>query len=259
MKEKIGITAEFASIIKSESDPRYLYFVSPKALRIYRWFQVLVPKNLLKNIFTWRQNLSKALDLIIDKQKPLQVIDLGSGYSLRGFNLCLSDGSLVYIDSDLSNVTSRKIQILNLLCGKENIKFPQNLHLRTINVLSDDIYSEVKDYIDMNKKTLILAEGLTSYFNSLELEIFFKNIQNLMGLMPNITFYSNERLAEPKGFLYKFIRKILSYVTRSQNSHRFKTSDEFIRFLANLKILDCKIEDTNSGHLIYSFGSKTRK
>jgi O-methyltransferase involved in polyketide biosynthesis len=252
MKNRVSITAEFSSLIQSELDSRNLYFVSSTTQHIYRLLRKILPNTLLRNIFLWRQNLSQKFDLIVEKERPEQIIDLGAGYSLRGFNLCLGDTDLIYIDSDFSDVISRKKQIIDSLCEKEEIAFPKNLHFVAIDVLHDDIFLKVKNELVPDKKTLIIAEGVTSYFSAPELRSFFLQIQNTLTKFSLASFYSSENLTNPKGSLYKVVRKSLALFTHSRDSHQFKNTEEFKNFLKECGIIDYKIEDSDSGHLMYS-------
>jgi O-methyltransferase involved in polyketide biosynthesis len=253
MKSKISITAEFASLIKSEMDRNNLFFVSKKTLMIGRVLAWFFPKKLLRNISSWRLELSETFDSILKRESPDQIIDFGAGYSLRGFNTSLKNENLTYIDSDLKDVILRKEQIVSLICQKEGFGFPSNLYLLDVDVLKDDLFLKVKNHVLPSSKTLIIAEGVTSYFNIDEFRVFLKKVQSLQDNLSNAIFYSNERFIEPKGLLYKFIRKVLSVFTHSQSGHRFKTKDEFARFLKDCGIRDFKLEDSHSGHLMYSF------
>jgi len=252
MKSNISITAEFASLIKSESDPRNAYFVSSKTQKIHRILRWVLPKNFLNDIFVWRQHLSEKFDKKIAKEQPGQIIDLGAGYSLRGFNLCVKNSDLVYIDSDFNYVISRKKRIMDSLCEKEGIPFPKNLHFVAIDVLHDSIPVKVGNLLETGKETLIIAEGLISYFSMPELQSFFSQIQNTFTQFPLASFYSSEKFADPKGFLYKIVRKGLAFATQSQKSHQFKDEESFIDFLKDCGITHYKREDFDSGRLMYS-------
>jgi O-methyltransferase involved in polyketide biosynthesis len=252
MKNKISITAEFASLIKTDLDTNNLYFVSPKTKRIYSILRWIIPKKTIRNIFTWRLALSQIFDSKIEEEIPEQIIDLGAGYSLRGFNFCRKNSDVVYVDSDLEDVILRKKHILLSLCQKENIDFPKNLHLIAIDVLKDDFVSKTESLILPFKKTMIIAEGLTSYLTISEFKTFIEKTQTLCRHLPNSIFYCTAKVTEQKGPLYKAIRKSLSYFTYSRKSHQFKTQDEFVNFLKESNITKYKLDNSDSGHIIYS-------
>jgi len=249
---KIGITAEFVSIIRSKDDPKNLYFISPKVQRIYSFIKILISEDKFKEIFDWRLKLSQIINQKILTDNPEQIIEFGCGYSLRGFNLCLENKNLVYIDSDLDDIICKKKKIINIICKKENIKFPENYHLVSIDVLKNEIFEKTKDIISSEKKTLALAEGLTSYFNDVEFETFLKNVRGFLDHFPNSEFYSNESISNPKGFIYPVLRYFISLITKTKGHNKFKTASEFEEYLRKINITGIKIDISKRGFLFYS-------
>lgn len=249
---KIGITAEFVSIIRSKDDPKNLYFVSPKTKRIYNFAKRLFSENKLKDIFDWRLKLSQIIDEKVSAYKPEQILELGCGYSLRGFNLCLQNSDLVYIDSDLENLVTKKRQVIKEICKTENMIVPVNYHLISINVLGNNFFEKIKDLLLTNKKTLIIAEGLTSYFSNEEFEIFLKNIKSFLKNFSNAEFYSHESLSRPKGIAYKILRSFVSLITRTKNPRQFKSATEFKDYLGKINVSDVTVDTKNPSFLFYS-------
>jgi hypothetical protein len=249
---KISITAEFVSIIRSKDDSKNLYFVSPKTQSIYNYIKKLIPESKLKEIFDWRLKLSKIIDEKILITNPEQIIEFGAGYSLQGFNLCTKNSDLVYIDSDFNNVIFQKKKILETICEKESIEFPQNYHLIGIDVLNDDIFEKIKKLISSEKKTLVLAEGLTSYFNDTEFQIFFTKIMNFLSHFSNSEFYSNESISKPNSIIYSLLRLFISLLTRTKGHKKFKSSAEFEEYLRNINISEIKIDSNDQEFLFYS-------
>jgi O-methyltransferase involved in polyketide biosynthesis len=248
---KIGITAEFVSIMRSKNDSKNSYFVSTKSFRIYNLIKMIFSKKKLMEIFNWRLKLSEKFDERISEERPQQIIDLASGYSLRGFNLCLKNQNLVYIDSDLPKVVSRKKEVLNKICRHENINFPKNYFLIPIDVLKDDIFHKIKPLISSEKKTLIIAEGLTSYFNENEFALFIKNIDISLSSFSNGEFYSHENISQPNGFVYKILRSFISFLTHMKRRFNFTKLEEFENFLKNQNVR-FKTRPMPEGFLFYS-------
>lgn len=250
--EKISVTAEFVSIMRAKNDPRNLYFVSPKGQKLFNLTKKVFSEKKLNTIFEWRLRLSKIFDEKIKKDKPEQVIDLAAGYSLRGFNECLKNKDILYVDVDFGSVLSRKKMILDLICKKENILFPENYLFIPINILENDIFVKMKNIVSVSKKTLIVAEGLTSYFNLREFQIFLNNINFLISNFDHVEFYSHESIEQPKGFIYFVLRYMfVSLLTKSKRRASFKSRNDFEVFLANENIQNYKIAN-NQGFLMYS-------
>lgn len=254
--EKISITAEFVSIIRSFEDPKNLYFVSQKGQKLYDFTKRIISEKSLKDIFEWRLNLSRIFDEKIVNYKPEQVIDVAAGYSLRGFNICQKNKSILYIDADFESVLIRKRHILNVLCDKECIDFPNNYHFVPLNVLENDIYGKLKKILSEDKKTLIIAEGLTSYFNLAEFKLFLKNIKELLNHFSSAEFYSHENINKPKGIIYFLLRKLfISFLTKSKGRAGFESTIELSRFLKSEKINNFKIFENNK-FITYSIFSE---
>ncbi|MDE1970933.1 MAG: hypothetical protein KGI50_05155 [Patescibacteria group bacterium] len=249
MKNRVSITAEFAALIKAKDNPDYLYFVSPKTRYISTIVSFIFSKQFLDKIFRWRQQLTKEIDSIVERERPNLIVDLGSGYSLRGYTFCRKNLDLVYIDTDLPDVISNKLQILNKINRIKRVENPSNLHLTVLDVLNDDLQNIIS-ISNSRAKILILAEGLTSYFSLNQLQIFFDNIYKVLKTFPEAVFYSNEKMKEPGGILYKFIRKMLSIFTHS-TGHSFDDKYDFMKYISKWEGLVCEFEDCDSGHLIY--------
>ncbi len=250
--DKISITAEFVSIMRSGDDIKNLYFVSPKGFRLYDATKMFIPEKKLREIFNWRLRLSAVIDEKISTAKPEQIIDFGSGYSLRGFNLCTDDNSLNYVDADLSSVTSRKKKILEKMCLEKNFAFPKNYHIVSLNVLGDNLFEEIGGVIDANKNTLIIAEGLTSYFSKDEFASFINNTRSLLKNFRHAEFYSHENISQPKGILYKILRYVfVSILTRSRGRRGFDNIEEFKKYLGGLGA-KFALDTSKDGFLFYS-------
>jgi O-methyltransferase involved in polyketide biosynthesis len=250
--EKISVTAEFVSIMRAKSDPRNLYFVSPKGQRLFNLTRKVFSEKKLNSIFEWRLKLSKIFDDKILIEKPEQVIDLAAGYSLRGFNECLKNENLIYIDVDFNSVLSRKKLILNSICKKEGILFPRNYFFVSTNLLKSNIFENMKNIVSQNKKTLIFAEGLTSYFNWKEFKLFLQNIKSFINNFDNVEFCSHENIQQPKGFVYFLLRYLfVSLLTKSKRRGNFKSEKELEVFLKNEGFNNFKVS-TNQGFIIYS-------
>ena len=253
--KKINITAEFVSIMRVKQDPKNLYFVSQKGKRFFDLARRIFSEKKLNDIFEWRLILSKIFDDKILKDRPEQVIDLAAGYSLRGFNECLRNRDLIYIDIDFDSVISRKKLVLNEICVKENIVFPQNYFLISADVLKTDIFDNIKKIVIKNKKTLIIAEGLTSYFGLDDFQLFLENIKALIGNFDCAEFYSNESIKQPKGLVHYVLRYIfVSLLTRSKHGVRFKSEKEFEIFLDGQGIHEYKITNI-MGFVMYSISN----
>lgn len=230
-KNKIGFTAECVALMRSERDAKYAYFVSPWCRFVFRAVKTLVPRRKIGEIIAWRLRLSDQFDGKIAQEEPEQIIDLASGYSLRGLELCSQNPTMRYIDSDLPDVVARKKVILNKLCATEGIALPKNYTLVPVDVLDRSNVDQLADLVQRNKRTLIIAEGLTSYFDEHELTTFMANITMLLDRLSDAQFFSHIDVSRPKGSVYHVLRTLVAWLTGTKKRKRFVSVDEFVSFM----------------------------
>jgi len=198
---------------------------------------MIIPDRKLNELFDWRLKISKAIDDEIDSEDPKQIIDLAGGYSLRGFNLCLKRPDVIYIDSDLPAVVKRKREILEEICEKEKITYPKNYLLIPIDVLGDNIWEKISQDISRDERTLIVAEGLTTYFSAQEFALFLKNEQSLLRSFSQAKFFSHEPISSPKGFWTWLLRGVfIKLLVQTKRRRNFDSVDVFIDYLKSLEL-----------------------
>ena len=258
MKNKVSITAELAASIKAERDPAYTKFVSKKTNYILSVARFFLPNKFLTDLFRWRNELTIRFDSILEREKPDQIIDIGSGYSLRGYNLIRKNPDVIYIDTDLLDVTRRKKKIIEDISENQLNQY-RNLHLLSIDVLKDNIQSQIQDLIGKDKKTVLLAEGLTSYFQEGELKIFFENISNILRTLPGAVFYSNLKLNKSRNVLYRIIRKILAVMTGTWGAYGFKNKNDFRNFIETNWPMNCQFVDDNLENIIFKLTTEEKR
>ncbi len=109
------------------------------------------------------------------KEKPIQVLELSTGFSVRG--LILSSKLDIYLETDLPNVVKIKREIIR--------KIVANKHL-FISALNPLDYDELKSIGDRffkkskDKRVVIVQEDLITYFSSDEQEQVRRNISRFL-------------------------------------------------------------------------------
>ena len=253
---KISITAEFASLIKSRDNENYKYYVSNKTRIIYNILTTIFSKISIENIFHHRLLLSNEFDEFIKNDNLGNdsfntIVEFGCGYSLRGFEYSLINKDKLYVDTDFKDVIEKKRHMLNTICADHSITFPDNYILLDIDVLKDDIYEKLKDYV--KHKSLFLAEGLTPYFSIKEYLIFIDKIKPLLKKSKN-TFFSQENFLRRQSFTYIILRKFLVIVTNNKSYIKFKTKEDLVRFLNEQGLIKNQVyyKDNNLFYIINS-------
>ena len=239
--KRIGITSEFVSLIKSREDKRYEWFISKKTRNLYKITSKIFPKKSLKKLFDERILLSKKFEKKIKGYNPKQIVEIGCGYDLKGFTLSKKNPGIIFIDIDFEEIIDNKKRILEKICKDAEIKFPINYHLISANMIRDELNERLNGIINKNKKTLLLAEGLTTYFNKKDFEVFMDNLLKFMKKNKNSAFFSHEPVEEDKTITYKILRNILKIITLNKSHKRFRNEKELRKYLEIKGFNDVKI------------------
>ena len=234
---QISITAEFVSLIKSKNNPKYYYFVSNKTKKISWFLSKIFSKRKMAEIFSNRIKISDEFDKFLERNNFDCVVEFGCGYSLRGFEYSLKNEKSLYIDTDFSEVVKTKKQILDTICEKENIKFPKNYLLISLDVLKNNIFRNLDRLL--KKKNLFFAEGLTPYFSEEEYLKFITQIQPFVSSKNNV-FFSQENFLKKSSITYKILRKLVVFLTKNRSYLKFETKEDLINYLKQKGFEDCQ-------------------
>jgi O-methyltransferase involved in polyketide biosynthesis len=226
--DKIAFTAEAIAFMRAytKSDRFSRYFVSPKIEKKFKIASLIIPSSYLNKTFTERINLSSDLDKIVKSYKPEQIIELACGYSPRGLLMTQQNPNLIYIETDFSTVINRKRKILGEIEVSEKIKLSKNYHLVEIDAIDANLYTSLKNLIDKKKKTLVIAETLTSYLNPREHDFLVNNIEKLFDKIDSGAYLSHETQNMLKGFFGKLLLFYRDKVAKTKSYRHFNNPKE---------------------------------
>jgi O-methyltransferase involved in polyketide biosynthesis len=109
-----------------------------------------------------------------------QVLDLASGYSLRGLDLTRR-GSIRYVEVDLPDVVATKRALLDELRERHGIA-PTPAHvLAAANVLDLDQVRAATAVLDRGQSLVVLCEGLIQYLSRDEIGRLASHVRALLG------------------------------------------------------------------------------
>jgi O-methyltransferase involved in polyketide biosynthesis len=117
----------------------------------------------------------KSIVSLISQSGIRQVIELASGFSLRGLAMT-RDPSITYIDTDLESLDTEKERLISELRLQYSIENLGNYHIATANALD---LAELKAAIRpfrRDQPIVIVNEGLIIYFSPTERVTLAKNI-----------------------------------------------------------------------------------
>lgn len=253
--DKISFTAEAVAFMraKENSDKFSKYFVSSKIQRRFNFFKWIIPSNYLDRLFQKRIALSNDLNKLVKEYNPEQIIEFACGYSPRGLLMTQNNPRLVYLETDFSIVINRKKNILKEIESKEKITLSKNHHLLKLDVLNSGSSHLLKKYLNKNKRTLIIAETLTSYLNPEEHEFFIQNINKLLKNFTHSAYLSHEGFSMVPGFFGKLLLFYRDKVAKTKSYKHFGSSEEIKNFFtASLNASKVKVKASKkSNNLLY--------
>lgn len=174
----------------------------------------------------------KLINKLLDKSNIKQVVELASGYSSRG--LIYSKKDYNYIELDLSNVIDTKLNLINNVF----IKLNDNHHLISGNVLKEEVFNNIDNYLNKNESVCIINEGLLRYLNFEEKKIVAKNIYNLLSSHGGIWITSD---VTPKNFIVSqdkaisnFNNNLTNITARNNIDNRFNDINHVKTFFGEL-------------------------
>lgn len=258
--ERLGLTAEMAALIKAEkkADRYSHYFVTSRVKKIYSIAGWFFPKETIQRIFDRRIRLSKEIHKLVEQYKPEQIIELASGSSVFGLEYSQKHPQVVYIETDMKEVIRKKKSILEEILQAENLKINPNHILVPVDVLADDIYKTLQKYVKRGKRTMVIAEGLTSYFDEEQYETFMDNISRLLNKIGGGSYLSHEALGEKmtSGLTGRILRGLVSVITRSKSYQHFNSQQELRSYFEKRGFKEIKNEKSDSKNYIFIIKNK---
>jgi O-methyltransferase involved in polyketide biosynthesis len=107
----------------------------------------------------------KCLQNIILESKAQQVLEFASGISLRGLAMTIKDPQLTYIETDLADLNSEKLTLVQKIMQRNNLIKPNNLFFEPVNILHKKDIASVLNKFNLDKPIIIINEGLFQYLN----------------------------------------------------------------------------------------------
>ena len=252
--DKIAFTAEAVALMRAREnlDRFSKYFVSSQTQKRARFISWVVPRNYLDRIFHRRVCLSRDLNKLVRFYKPQQIIELACGYSPRGLVMTQKNPKLVYIETDFSVVIDRKRKILKQIEKVEGVTPSDNYHLVSIDALGGDLLAQLKRIIDRKKRTLVIAETLTSYLNPTEHEFLVGNIKNLLDGVKEGAYLSHESKSTLPGFFGKLLLFYRDRISKTRSYRHFSGPGEIKKYFLNRGSKSVRVVDSeDSNNILY--------
>jgi O-methyltransferase involved in polyketide biosynthesis len=119
------------------------------------------------------ENRYCTIDQLLKQADNKNILELSSGYSLRGLDFCVKNKSLHYIDTDLAEIVALKQSMIADLQLDKDVK--GSFELLPLNVMDESAFDNVVNRFD-NQPLSIVNEGLLMYLNLEEKKALCKTI-----------------------------------------------------------------------------------
>jgi O-methyltransferase involved in polyketide biosynthesis len=122
----------------------------------------------------------KSIVQVILKTGVKQVLELASGYSLRGLAMS-QDKDIFYVESDLSGVNEEKIKLVVALRAKYDLIDLGNHQIVTANALERSDLVAATAHLKHDQPLIVVNEGLILYLTAEERATLAGNVRYLLG------------------------------------------------------------------------------
>jgi O-methyltransferase involved in polyketide biosynthesis len=261
----ISVTAKVAAYFRQFSDITFAAEVARRIGADDAFARIVREHGLERDNLTFYAPMFEAryksiTQLILEAGAP-QVLELASGYSLRGLDLTRS-GAAHYVETDLPDVVALKLSLLEDVRQHHDIH-PSTRHVVTAaNALDLEQVRAAAAVLDRRQPVAILCEGLIMYLSKEETERLATNIHRLLGefagglwITPDFSFRTEAKDLPPERVR---LREAITGVTQRQlDASAFEDGPELAAFLGRMGFnfrVRSQIDETPSFSSIRSLG-----
>ena len=235
----ISVTAKIAAYYRQFSDIPFAQEVAKRIGADAAFDEILRERGLELEKLTFYAPMFearyKSITQLILKSGASQVLELASGYSLRGLDLACG-GCVRYVETDLPDVVAAKLSLLEDV--RQHHAIPRSPHhvVTAADALDFDQVRSSAAVLDPSRPVTVLCEGLIMYLSREQTEQLATNIRRLLGefaggswLTPDFTFRAEARDLPPERVR---LREAITGVTQRQlDASAFEDSHDLMAFL----------------------------
>jgi len=238
----ISVTAKVAAYYRQFSDIPFAQEVARLIGADAAYEQILREHGLERDKLTFYAPMFearyKSLTQLIHQSGASQVLELASGYSLRGLDLTRGD-AVQYVETDLPEVVAAKRGLLEDVRQQHAIR-PSARHVVTAaDALDLDQVRAAAAVFDRRQPVAVLCEGLIMYLSKTETEQLATNIHRLIGefaggswITPDFTFRAEARDLPPERVR---LREAITGITQRQiDASAFEDGHDLTDFLGRV-------------------------
>jgi O-methyltransferase involved in polyketide biosynthesis len=261
----ISVTAKVAAYFRQFSDIPFAAEVARRIGADEAFNRIVREHGLERDDLTFYAPMFEAryksiTQLILESGAP-QVLELASGYSLRGLDLTRS-GTTRYVETDLADVVALKLRLLEDVRQHHDIRASTQHVVTAADALDLEQVRAAAAGFDRRRPVVILCEGLIMYLSKEETERLATNIHRLLGefagglwITPDFSFRTEATDLPPERVR---LREAITGVTqRRLDASAFADGPELALFLGgvgfNVRVRS-QIDETPSFSSIRSLG-----
>lgn len=118
-----------------------------------------------------------SIDQLMKETGNNHILELSSGYSFRGLDMCSKNAGIHYIDTDLPGIVATKKQMIDELHLENNLQ--GKFELLPLNVLDETAFGDTVDRFGDGPVTIV-NEGLLMYLNTDEKKQLCRIIHSIL-------------------------------------------------------------------------------
>jgi len=181
---KISITAKLVAFLRQFTDIPYAKEVA-EFIGAEQAFQSLLqemdlPSGEVLEFAPILEARYKSIVSLIQKSGINQILELASGFSLRGLAMTVANPAIAYVESDLPDLTAEKIKLITLLKDQRSITQQGDHHVVSANALDLDALDKAVAPLSRDQRLVVVNEGLIQYFSIEERDMLAKNVRELL-------------------------------------------------------------------------------
>lgn len=261
----ISVTAKIAAYYRQFSDIPFAREVAKRIDADAAFDRILREHGLDSEKLTFYAPLFearyKSITQLILRSGTSQVLELASGYSLRGLDLTRS-GAVHYVETDLPGVVAAKLGLLEEVRQHHAIpRSPQHV-VSAADALDIDQVRSSAAVFDRSRALTVLCEGLIMYLSKEHTEQLATSIRGLLGefaggcwITPDFTFKVEARNLPPERVR---LREAITGVTQRQmDASSFEDGHDLAAFLARVGFsvqVRSQVDETPSFSSIQALG-----
>lgn len=239
--EKISLTARLTAYMKQYSDIPFAKDVA-NSLRAEEVFEKLLRDNELspKDLLWYAPILEvryKSVAETIRKLRTTQVLELASGFSLRGLAVT-QDPKLTYVESDLEELTDKKASLVADLRRQYRLAEHGNLHLVTTDALDRIQLQCAAKSFRRDRPITVVHEGLLQYLSATEMATVARNIRDLLmefeGVWITPDFSLKQDVKDVSEQQRRFRRVVAAATERTLYNNAFDSDEQLLAFFDGL-------------------------